>query len=284
MYGVSSYFYRSFSIKKRSGGARNIKLPYPKLKYIQQWIKQEILDNLTVDENAFAYVKGKSNIENAKLHIGSNELLKLDIKDFFGNVKVESIESIFRSCGYTDDVSYLLARLCTCFGFLPQGAPTSPTLSNLVLQALDKNLAHFANINSLTFSRYADDIFLSGKLITKEIKQDAVEIVEKSGLPINHNKTKIIRGNTCKIITGLIVTDSTVRVPKKIRREFRKNSFFMLKNKSSQMDGSRAKLNPLLIDEIIGVGNYIIRVEPSNKYVESVLGELQELKKDLFGK
>lgn len=282
MTGASSNFYRSFEFKKKKGGIRAIRSPYPKLAYVQKWIKKEILEEIPISKSAFAYVKGRSHIDNAKKHIGSKDLFKIDIIDFFDQIKFEKIYNAFIACGYSHKVSFDLTQLCTFWGKLPQGAPTSPSLSNIVLKKLDDELFNVCKASSLTYTRYADDISVSGIEISPKIRNEIIEVVENNGYPVNHKKTYFAQGKAKKVVTGLIVTDSEVRVSKSMRRDFRKKSFFLLKNGVNELNGKNKPINPLYIDEIIGLASYILKVEPNNKYVATELKNLKKLKQDLF--
>jgi RNA-directed DNA polymerase len=130
----TNYFYRSFTIKKSNGKARILKEPLPSLKEIQVWILQNILynTNIPISKYAKAYVKKKNLIENVKYHKSKEKVLTLDISNFFGSIERISIEKIFRTLGYSSNIANLLSKLCCCDNCLPQGAPTSPTLSNIV--------------------------------------------------------------------------------------------------------------------------------------------------------
>ena len=282
MTGASSLFYRQFSLKKRSGGVRFIDSPYPKLAYVQRWIKNNILETRPVSSSAFAYVQGGSHIENARKHIGAKELLKIDLVDFFGHISFSSIVSIFEECGYSRSVSSQLAKLCTLWGKLPQGAPTSPVISNLVLLALDKRLQNLSDKNGLVFTRYADDLCFSGNKITEEFYSSVYDTLENEGFVVNEKKSGFVLGNKRKLITGLVVSESGVRVPKKLRREYRKQAHYMIKNGIEQLNGELGIFDPLYIDEVIGKGQYILSVEPDNAYVKESLCKLSKLKSDLL--
>jgi RNA-directed DNA polymerase len=282
MTGANSLFYRQFSLKKRSGGVRLIESPYPKLAYVQQWIKSHILDSRTVSCNAFAYVKGTSHIENAKRHVGAKELLKIDLVDFFDHIKFSVIKAIFTDCGYSEKVSHQLTRLCTFWGLLPQGAPTSPSISNIVFLELDNIFQSISNEHGLIYTRYADDLCFSGYAISDEFYTHVKVEIESKGFVINKDKSGVVRGNQRKLITGLVVSDNGVRVPKKMRREYRKQSHYLAKNGIDQFNGSLGVLNPLYIDEVIGKGQYIISVEPDNAYVKESLHVLLKLKSELL--
>lgn len=146
----SEHFYRKFKIPKKNGDLREISEPLPSLKEIQHWILNEILYKLKVSKFAKAYVKGKSIKENARFHRNQKQVLTLDIKDFFPSIKVFKVIDIFKSIGYCDSVAVMLANLCCLDGSLPQGAPTSATLSNLVMIEVDNLISEFVECNKIS--------------------------------------------------------------------------------------------------------------------------------------
>lgn len=282
MSGASSLFYRDFCIPKRRGGVREIYSPYPKLAYVQLWIKGNILERLPISDNAYAYTKGRSHIQNARAHIGARELLKIDVKDFFSKINTLLIRQVFLNCGYTDNVASVLSNLCSYYGVLPQGASTSPILSNIILKKLDYDLQHIAERYSLIFTRYADDITFSGNSISEDVRNEVIQYIERFGLPVNEDKVHLLKPKDKKIVTGLIVTDNSLRVSKKMRRAYRQESYYLIKNGENQFDGTTKPLKPLYLDEVIGKGSYILQVEPENDYVRNTLRELSKLKSRLF--
>ncbi|WP_202988201.1 reverse transcriptase family protein [Vibrio vulnificus] len=282
MSGASSLFYRGFSIPKKRKGVRKIDSPYPKLAYVQLWIKSNILERLPISDNAYAYTKGRSHIQNARAHIGAKELLKLDMRDFFNRISRLQVEQVFLKCGYSDNVASVLSNLCSYNGVLPQGASTSPILSNIVLKELDDVIQHVAEKYSLIYTRYADDITLSGNSISKNVCNEVMQYIEEFGLPVNEEKVHLLKQNDKKIVTGLIVTDSSLRVSKQMRRAYRQESYYLIKNGETQFDGSTKPLKPLYLDEVIGKGSYILQVEPENDYVRNTLRDLSKLKSRLF--
>ena len=136
-------FYRKFKIPKKSGGMRNIAEPLPSLKEIQYWILNEILYKCSVSRFAKAYVIDRSIRENARFHINQTVVLTIDIKDFFPSLSIKNVYSFFKNLGYSPAVSTMLANLCCLNKSLPQGAPTSPALSNLLMIKVDKRIAGF---------------------------------------------------------------------------------------------------------------------------------------------
>jgi RNA-directed DNA polymerase len=153
-----------------------------------------------------------------------------------------------------------------------------------VLKNIDRELHLIASNSSLIYTRYADDICISGRAIPTDVYNKVIQVIEHSGFPINKEKTRILNSKARKVITGLVVSETTVRVPKKSRRDYRQQSYYLIQNGISQLDGSRFPLNPLYLDEVIGKGSYILKVEPDNSYVRTSLDELTKLKKKLLGK
>jgi RNA-directed DNA polymerase len=190
--------YTPFTIRKRSGGQRLIAAPEPQLLAVQRWIARQVLLNRQVHPASTAYARGASPLACAKRHIGARWLVKLDIHDFFESISERRVYFAFRECGYQPLVAFELARLCTRvhpahhpviepewfsyrrhegiislyangqIGHLPQGAPTSPMLSNLVSRPLDELLDRLAHRNGLIYTRYSDDlVFSTGRDLTR---------------------------------------------------------------------------------------------------------------------
>jgi hypothetical protein len=136
----SSSHYRVFEIPKRSGGKRQITCPFPALLECQYWIYTHILSARKIHATAHGFAINKSIITNARIHVGQEHFLKIDLKDFFPSIGINRVIAIFLSLGYTKDVSFYLAALCCYDKALPQGSPTSPVLSNLVAKGMDARL------------------------------------------------------------------------------------------------------------------------------------------------
>ncbi|EGQ9161392.1 TPA: RNA-directed DNA polymerase [Vibrio vulnificus] len=278
---LNERFYRLFSLEKKHEGFRHIESPYPKLKYIQRWINDNILSVLTVHDNVYSYLQGKSHIDNAKMHIGCKQMLKLDLVNFFGHITISQIEKVFIECGYTKDLSNKLAKICTYYDHLPQGAPTSPALSNIIFYELDCILYDISQSNGLIYTRYADDLCFSGDNISQYVVDNILSHLKSHGFSINDEKSRLLTGNQRKVVTGLLVQSDTIRVPKKVRRKFRKDSYYLIKNGYDNL-GNERFFNLLEVDELIGIGSYIKKVEPQNSYVSNALIELNNIKKSLM--
>lgn len=252
--------YKNFSISKRTGGKRWISIPTPALMAVQYWINQNILNRVIPHAAAYAYVPKRKIIQHAQRHCGSGWLIKIDIKDFFGNISERQVFDVFLNLGYPKLLSFEMARLCTrvtpkrkgkrwCntnnehtitgydskfVGSLPQGAPTSPALSNLVCIGLDKQLTSLAISEGATYSRYADDICFSLPMGCRKsalhIKKEISKILHGYGFSDNSKKTRLIPPGARKVLTGLNVNNDTPRIPKEIRDSVRMHLYYAKKN------------------------------------------------------
>ena len=227
--GNKNSLYRTFSIPKKSGGVRQIEAPCKRLKEIQRWIKDEIVDKFMISEYATGFRKNMSIVDNAKKHVGKELVINMDIKDFFPSVTYEDILLMFMYIGYRKDVAHLLTKFCTnAENVLPQGSPASPSISNHILLRLDKRLGNLAESIGADYSRYADDITFSGKKSISTIIPLVEKIVEEEGFQINRNKTRLQYKNQRQEVTGLIVNDK-ISVSSTIENEIRNAIYFIKK-------------------------------------------------------
>lgn len=214
-------FYREFRIPKSRGRFRSISSPTDKLRTVQNWILRHILDGKKPSRYATAFVKGRSIIDNAAKHQKRNVVIRLDIQDFFPSVTYQQVRKVFQHLGYPYRVSCLLANLCTLKGSLPQGAPTSPALANLVCSKLDRRLGKLAWKSGMRYSRYADDIILSSnRKNAPQLIPFIAEIIKDEGFELNKKKTRIMRPGNRQLVTGIVV-NQTMNLPRKEKRRIR---------------------------------------------------------------
>lgn len=201
--------YRSFAIPKRRGGVRIIAAPSPALLSVQRKILQHVLLELPVHPAAKAYVPGKGLRENARFHMGQDTLIKLDIRNFFGSITDCQVAPLFLACVSNRGDAEVLTKLCTHIGKLPQGAATSGYLSNLVFAKCDKAIMRKCRRAQLRYTRYADDIVISGQVeqpaqIIKMVSRE----VQKIGLSLNRQKTFVARNSKDRqTVTGIVVNE-----------------------------------------------------------------------------
>jgi RNA-directed DNA polymerase len=150
--------YQEFSVPKRSGGKRTIASPEPALKILQRRILRRVLARLRCHPAATGFEKRYSIAINALAHVHKAVVVRMDIRDFFGSTKANRVQKYFQRIGWDKETAGLLTTICTYRGALPQGAPTSPRLSNLLCGRLDARLTALAKRYGATYSRYADDM------------------------------------------------------------------------------------------------------------------------------
>ena len=223
------YLYRSIKIPKKLGGYREISVPIFDLKYLQRWILDNILDNMQPSQYATGFIKKRSIVDNATNHVGANYLLNLDLRNFFPTITFQSVFRLFFYYGYTKEVSYTLAKLCTHEGKLPQGSPASPAISNLVCLKLDERLSRLASSFSINYSRYADDMTFSGERGFREFFPLVEKIIIEEGFAINDKKTRIAGKHQRQEITGLIINDGKPRVSKIYKRKLQQEIYYCKK-------------------------------------------------------
>lgn len=275
--------YRSFRLKKRNGGFREILAPYPALLEMQYWIYNNILKKIPVSSYSHGFVAKKSIITNAKIHLNQKELLKLDLKDFFPSININRIIYVFKSLGYSNQVAFYLASLCSYDGSLPQGAPTSPYLSNIIAKQLDKRLISLSKQYKLRYTRYADDLTFSGTLIPAKLIEYISEIVNSEGFTVNQGKTRLYKNGGKRIVTGISVVGQELKIPKEYKRNLRQELHFIIKYgyESHVKKKKIRKINYLEI--LLGKVNFWLNVEPSNEFAIYARSRLLEIYKSIKG-
>lgn len=271
------YYYQEFSIPKSSGGVRTILSPLPSLMSIQTWIKENILDNVSISTAAHGFVKQRSIITFAKEHAGQAALLHLDIKDFFPSITLKNIYGIFRKIGYPPNVSLYLAKVCTSHGTLPQGAPTSPGLSNIFSYSLDKRLLGLASSNGVTYSRYADNLVFSGHYVAYSLVKTIEKILSAYGFHLNHKKTYLSTGRSKRVIVGVSVLDHEIKLPRNKKREIRQEVHYLLKHGFFAHTERIEVRDPLYMERLYGRLQFWRNIEPDNDYVTKSLHAIKEL-------
>lgn len=197
--------YVTFRIPKKNGDFREINAPSKKMKYIQRRILDEILYKLDPGDYAHGFIPGKTIYTNAESHVNKDLVLGIDIKDFFPSIKFVSVYNVFKFAGYTEKVARQLADLCTYHWKLPQGAPTSPMLANLVALDLDKKISQYCKRANFGYSRYADDITISGSYDLAIHKETIVRIINGAGFEVNNQKVRMVSKGSRQKVTGLVV-------------------------------------------------------------------------------
>jgi RNA-directed DNA polymerase len=232
-------YWREFFIPKRTGGTRKIQTPKVYLKTIHLYILQNILSVKNVAETAYGFTRGRGAAACAAIHKQQAWILRLDIQDFFPSVSYLEVLTLFRSFGFTDEVAQTLTSLCTRNGVLPQGAPTSPRIADLVFRGADIDIKALATDYQLTYSRYADDMIFSGTARpSPKFQVGVVKLLENHGFQLNHEKT-LLRGPTEQHrVLGFVINDKTH--PARQTRRMLRSKFHNLKTGQLQPEETLA--------------------------------------------
>ena len=217
--------YHTFTIAGKNK-QRNITAPSYELKRRQKWILKEILEKQNVSKNCHGFLKDRSILTNAKMHIGHRNILNLDIKDFFPSITQTMVISLFQEIGYSESAAKFLAEVCCYEEKLPQGAPTSPYISNLILRSMDEKLEKFCLKKEITYTRYADDMSFSSNEDIGGLSDEICSIIEEYPFKINQKKICYYQDPYRKIVTGLIVKENEVCIPKKFKRKLKQEIYY----------------------------------------------------------
>lgn len=239
-----NFSYTRFTLPKRRGGERSIEAPSAALKALQRTVLHRLLNPLPFHPAATGFVPGRSIVDNARPHAGRGVVINLDLENFFPSITAEQVRKAFRSLGWGRAAADILTNICTHEGRLPQGAPTSPALSNLACRRLDARLAALARKAGGSYTRYADDITVSfshfGRNEPLRPKPKPVERRPRSPRPASRRlltsikrilrqegfriqmkkKVRVQRAHQQQTATGLVV-NREVNLPRALRRRIR---------------------------------------------------------------
>ncbi len=229
--------YTDYQIRKKTGGTRKISGPSDSLKWRQLWILHNILEQVIgqLSNSAHGFIPKKSIQTNALPHVNSEWIINIDLKDYFDSIPQKNVLGFFSQLGYEDSVARLLSNVCTKFSHatyqraLPQGVPTSPLLANLLTTDLDRDIERLTSGLDVRYTRYADDITLSGMQTKCPITvRDIETIIYRHGFRPNKSKTRMrYRGRRMRV-TGLTI-ENGVHVPKAYRKQVLRELHFAKK-------------------------------------------------------
>ncbi|MBI4559910.1 MAG: RNA-directed DNA polymerase [Candidatus Hydrogenedentes bacterium] len=217
--------YKEFTIPKRSGGTRTISVPSQELKAVQKRILRRLFQRLKAHPTVTGFERGHSIVTNALCHVGKAVVVRMDIKDFFASTSAKRVDAYFRTIGWDSEAAGLLGQLCTHRGGLPQGAPTSPRIANVVNYRMDARLAGLATKQGAAYTRYADDLTFSFEnddaTAVRRVVRTAKLILKDEGYEVHHRKKlQVRRRHQRQTVTGLVV-NQVASLPRKTRRWLR---------------------------------------------------------------
>ncbi|MDF2653677.1 MAG: RNA-directed polymerase [Bacillota bacterium] len=284
--------YRPVVLKKRNGGMRILQVPDQRLRHLQRKILN-YLQHAEISPSAAAYVKGRSIPGHAMHHAGNKMLVKLDIADFFGSISFPKVlhavtEALKRSPVFSDscssEISWFITKVCTLNGSLPQGAPTSPILSNMVFLPLDQIIESYCFRRGIHYTRYSDDMFFSGDFQPFHIIGFIRKLLKKNGYTLNEKKIVVAGSGNRQTVTGVVV-NKRPQAERSYRREIRQCIYYigkfgleehMLRKGLISMNEDLGAQMVTELQRLIGRIVFVLQIDPNNR-------EFQEYKRICVG-
>jgi len=263
--------YHSYYLKKKPPARRVIDAPNSELKAIQRWILRNVLENQPVNPCVHGFTAKRGIKTNAKRHLGKRFIMCLDIKDFFPSIKKDRIFPIFCHVFDNGKVADALSNLCTYNERLPQGAVTSPALSNIVFRKADDEISDICSKKRVNYTRYADDLTFSTNnftLLKDHIKPETEKILRNDGFKLNKKKTRFLTGRGRMLVTGLLLNSGKLTVGRWRKREIRAALFNYV------VKGDKA----VNVNRLVGTLAFIRDIEPD--FYERFLRYSSGLRKD----
>lgn len=301
--------YKTFLLAKtpknplQDRGYRTISVPRSDLKAIQRWISDNILARQSPNSASKAYSPNCKLVDAVEVHLRCRWLIKLDLRAFFDSISEIPVYRVFRQIGYQPLVAFELSRLCTRLGkpthwrnhpkwllqtsrsfsigdygtprigHLPQGAPTSPMLSNLVMRDFDEHMTILAASKGFRYSRYADDLALSttnrntSRAECQELIKCAYRLIGKFGLAPNLSKTKLSPPGGRKLLLGILIDGPKPRLTKEFRKKLLQHIYYLKKFGPS---GHAKRRN---FDSVIGLRNHVYGLAYYAKQIDETFGK-----------
>lgn len=285
MYSVSYHrgrHYHRAKVPKGNGEYRELWVPDDLLKAIQRSIAEHLLAYEAISPYAMAYRPGGGTLENARPHAGKPVLLKLDIRHFFDHIIYPMVkEAAFPAERYSEPNRVLLTMLCMYRDALPQGAPTSPAISNIIMRDFDDRVGGWCRARGIVYTRYCDDMTFSGDFAAGDVVRFVRQELGKMGLLLNDKKTVAAHSGQKKIVTGIVVNEKP-SVPAEYRRRLRQELHFCRKFGVEEhvrrlgLDCSAEQYTKRLLGRV----NYVLQITPDHgemeKYKSWLKGQLSE--------
>lgn len=231
--------YNSFYIaKKKKSKKRQITSPSKELKAVQRWLLVNYFSEIPVSNRANGFVKGRGIKRNAQFHLDKRFILSIDIKDFFPSISQKMVYNALKNFLYDKDLILKISKICTYKRYLPQGAPTSPALSNIVFKDLDDSLTNFCNAKLVVYSRYADDMVFSSNTKNSliEVYSYVNELLIANGFRINKAKTKYFSGKGRMVVTGININEGKLTISQSLKRSLRSQLYHSIVKKDETIN------------------------------------------------
>ena len=277
LYAVSNNLgrhYHKVKLAKKNGGYRILSVPDEILKSIQKQIAEVLLIHMPVSRYAKAYRFGSSTLHNAKHHVSKQVVLKLDILHFFDSIRYSTVkDKVFPEEIYAEPLRILLTMLCYYKDALPQGAPSSPAITNIILYEFDELVGRWCRERGIAYTRYCDDMTFSGDFDPVEVIRFVRLELKKLGFLLNEQKTRIQRPGQQQSVTGIVVNEK-LSIPSDYRRKLRQELYYCRKfgfQEHLQKTGLEIPEDTYRM-QLLGKVNYVLQVHPDD-------GDMHEARK-----
>lgn len=280
----SGTHYHRWTVPKRDGTPRLISAPKPDLKRAQQWIRENVTEHLPVHAAAHGFLTGRSIVSNARVHAGAHVVIKLDIQGFYPTITYRRVKGLLRHAGVPEQAAILMALLATespreeqqirgktwhvATGprSLPQGAPTSPSVTNALCLRLDCRLTGLARMLGARYTRYADDLTFSfhtkpgpdaPKNRIGRLFRVVNRIVREEGFAIKASKTRVMRSGARQSVTGLVVNEAKGAPDARIARTWLRRLRAAIKNRELGRPGKDGES----IEQLRGMAAFVMMTD-----------------------
>lgn len=284
LYSVSNHIhkhYHAVRIPKGNGEFRQLYVPDEFLKSIQRSINNNLLLMEEISPYATAYRPGGSTKVNANPHVGKPVLLKLDIRHFFDHLIYPIVkDKAFPAERYSEQNRVLLSLLCVYMDSLPQGAPTSPMISNIIMKEFDNSIGSWCCNKGIAYTRYCDDMTFSGDFDPTPVIQLVKLELRKLGLYLNDKKTVVVREGQKHVVTGIVINER-LSIPSDYKKQIRQDMYYCMKYGIESHLSSIGKEMPVdkYVLQLLGRINYVLSVEPQNHQMQEYKVWLKECQK-----
>lgn len=232
LYGLSNNLekhYHNVFIPKSDGSKRKLSVPDLILKKVQKSIADNILAQYPISRYAKAYKVGSSVRKNAQPHVGKKKILKLDIDGFFDHILYSQVKNtVFYKEKFSEPIRVLLTMLCYYKESLPQGAPTSPAITNIIMYDFDETVGDFCSKKKIAYTRYCDDMTFSGDFDEGEIISFVKGELCKLGLFLKNRKTSVVPASKRQVVTGIVVNEK-INVARDYKKNIRQEIYYIKK-------------------------------------------------------
>ena len=285
LYAVSNSISRHYKRKclpRRDGGVRELYCPDGVLKEIQRRILDVIIAHIPISPYATAYRHGVGARAAALPHLGKEKLLKLDIRGFFDSIRYTQVkERVFPASHFCEPARILLSMLCYFRDRLPQGAPTSPAISNVIMREFDLGVASFCEARGIAYTRYCDDMAFSGSFDESEVIGFVAAQLRAEGFCLNREKTGVYTRGARQSVIG-IVTNSAPAVPREYKASIRRELYYIRKfGLDSHIERAGiTEEGEKYLASLLGRIAYSLSIEPGNAELISARADVIKLIKD----